>query len=128
MKGRGLPVPLRIYRGAATAAAVLAPARLNYRVSKGKEDPSRIGERRGFTQVARPAGPLIWVHGASVGEIVSVLPLVERLMGRGFSFLLTSGTLTSSRIAARGRRAESSISSCRWTPRLRPPLPRPLAA
>ncbi len=101
MKGRPLPIPLRIYRGAAAAATVLAPAWLNYRVSKGKEDPTRIGERRGFTQVERPRGPLIWVHGASVGEIVSVLPLVERLMGRGFSILLTSGTLTSSRVAAR---------------------------
>ncbi|WP_341990249.1 3-deoxy-D-manno-octulosonic acid transferase [Azorhizobium sp. AG788] len=101
MKGRPLPVPLRIYRGAAAAATLLAPAWLNYRISKGKEDPARIGERRGFTKVERPRGPMIWVHGASVGEIVSVLPLVERLMGRGFAILLTSGTLTSSRIAAR---------------------------
>ncbi|WP_029004491.1 3-deoxy-D-manno-octulosonic acid transferase [Azorhizobium doebereinerae] len=101
MKGRPLPVPLRIYRGAAAAATLLAPAWLKYRVSKGKEDPARLSERRGITRLERPQGPLIWVHGASVGEIVSVLPLVDRLMGRGFHILLTSGTLTSSRIASR---------------------------
>ncbi|BAF88380.1 3-deoxy-D-manno-octulosonic acid transferase-like protein [Azorhizobium caulinodans ORS 571] len=107
MTRRPLPVPLRLYRGAASFATVLAPAWLKYRVRKGKEDPARIAERRGITRVERPQGPLIWVHGASVGEIVSILPLVERLQDRGFAILLTSGTLTSSRVAA--RRAPASV-------------------
>lgn len=101
MKGRALPLTLRLYRGASSAASLLAPAWLSYRVRKGKEDPERLAERRGHASAERPEGPLVWVHGASVGEVISVLPLIERLDARGFSVLLTSGTLTSSRIAER---------------------------
>lgn len=100
-KGQKLPVPLRAYRGLTAMAGLLTPAWLGYRVRKGKEDPSRLAERRGFASAERPRGTLVWVHGASVGEIISVMPLVERLVERGFSCLLTSGTLTSSRIVAR---------------------------
>ncbi|WP_238119904.1 MULTISPECIES: 3-deoxy-D-manno-octulosonic acid transferase [unclassified Xanthobacter] len=99
-RSRALPVPLRLYRGASSAAALLTPAWLSYRVRKGKEDPERLSERRGYPSAERPEGPLIWVHGASVGEVNCVLPLIERLRQRGFEVLLTSGTLTSSRVAA----------------------------
>ncbi|MFG1477499.1 3-deoxy-D-manno-octulosonic acid transferase [Xanthobacter sp. V4C-4] len=99
-RSRTLPVTLRLYRSASSAAALLTPAWLSYRVRKGKEDPQRLSERRGYASAERPDGPLIWVHGASVGEVTCVLPLIERLRARGFEVLLTSGTLTSSKIAA----------------------------
>jgi len=99
-RSRALPVALRLYRGASSAAALLTPAWLGYRVHKGKEDPKRLAERRGVASVERPDGPLVWVHAASVGEVNCVLSLIERLRGRGFQVLLTSGTLTSSKVAA----------------------------
>ncbi|MFG1403550.1 3-deoxy-D-manno-octulosonic acid transferase [Xanthobacter sediminis] len=99
-RSRALPVTLRLYRGASSAAALLTPAWLGYRVRKGKEDPGRLAERRGHASAERPEGALIWVHGASVGEVTCVLPLIENLRARGYEVLLTSGTLTSSKVAA----------------------------
>ncbi|MFG1360209.1 3-deoxy-D-manno-octulosonic acid transferase [Xanthobacter pseudotagetidis] len=101
MKARALTVTLRLYRGASAAAALLTPAWLSYRAGKGKEDRERLPERRGIASAERPEGPLIWVHGASVGEVNCVMPLIERLVARRFNVLLTSGTLTSSKVAAR---------------------------
>ena len=74
-----LPFTLRLYRALTRAGAPLASALLKYRLKKGKEDPQRLGERRGVASAARPAGPLVWVHVASVGEFLSIQPLLERM-------------------------------------------------
>src|SRR5207237_8483419 len=71
------------------------------RLSRGKEHARRLGERRGESSVPRPPGPLIWAHGASVGEMLAVIPLVEGLRARNFNVLVTSGTVTSARLADR---------------------------
>ena len=63
--GERLPLTLRAYRRLAASAAPLAPLVLTRRLKRGKEHPTRIGERRGVSETARPAGPLVWVHGAS---------------------------------------------------------------
>lgn len=96
------PWGLRLYRTASRALGPVAEFALARRLKAGKEDPARIGERRGVPGMARPEGPLFWIHGASVGESLSVLPLVNRLkhLRRDLSFLVTTGTTTSARLMA----------------------------
>jgi 3-deoxy-D-manno-octulosonic-acid transferase len=72
----------------------VAPLLLRQRAARGKEDWTRLNERLGIAGIARPGGRLIWLHGASVGESLSALPLIEKLKGQG-TVLVTSGTLTS---------------------------------
>ncbi len=88
---------LTAYRLATVALAPIIPLFLRQRALRGKEDPARIGERLGKTDVARPAGPLIWIHGVSVGESIAALPLVDHLLPnlRARTVLVTSGTVTS---------------------------------
>ena len=95
-----LPPSLRLYRGLSQVATPFASPYINNRVKRGKEDAARVGERKGQSNVARPAGPLVWIHGASVGEILAVGALVERLRAMNIGILLTSGTVTSAAMVA----------------------------
>ena len=63
----------------------------------GKEDLKRFNERIGRPNKERPEGKLIWFHGASVGESVSMLPLINRLLdcGSDIHVMVTTGTTTS---------------------------------
>jgi len=85
------------YRGMTRLAAPLVPMLLARRTRQGKEDPSRLGERQGQTSLRRPTGFLVWIHAASVGESLSILPLISRLTNEhsAINILVTSGTRTS---------------------------------
>ncbi len=96
-----LPLTLAAYRALSGLAAPLVPRLLAYRLRRGKEDATRIGERRGEPSAPRLPGPLVWIHGASVGEFMAVLPLIERIRARGFNVLATTGTVTSAALAAK---------------------------
>jgi len=91
---------LGAYRLLTAIAHPLAGPILSWRTRKGKEDAARRPERYGEATVARPDGQLVWVHAASVGETMSVLPMIDRILGGGdFHVLLTTGTMTSAQIA-----------------------------
>ena len=92
------PISLQAYRLATRLATPLAGPLLSWRLNRGKEDAMRIDERRGLPSLARPRGPLVWLHGASVGEAMSLLPLIERLTQSGVQALVTTGTVTSARL------------------------------
>ena len=96
-----LPLTLRCYRLLMRAAAPLASLLLSARLKRGKEHAVRLPERRGESTLARPEGPLVWLHGASVGELTAIMPLIERIRSREFTVLVTSGTVTSAELAER---------------------------
>ncbi len=70
------------------------------RKERGKEDLKRFNERIGRPVLQRPEGMLFWFHGASVGESLSMLPLINRLLETypQAHVMVTTGTTTSAEL------------------------------
>src|SRR5689334_9822635 len=89
--------------GWGVTATLLSPAlRLNLhrRARTGREIAARLAERRGVETTARPDGPLLWMHAASVGETQLILPVLAELAPHT-KVLLTTGTVTSQELLSR---------------------------
>ncbi|MGL4634980.1 MAG: 3-deoxy-D-manno-octulosonic acid transferase [Beijerinckiaceae bacterium] len=92
---------MRAYGGVSSLLYPAVRPLLNSRRKKGKEDAVRLPERKGIASLPRPEGVLIWLHGASVGEVISLLPIAEHFTSKGVHVMVTSGTVTSAEVAAR---------------------------
>ena len=90
----GMTPGLAVWRLLTRVLSPVAPLLLRQRAARGKEDWTRLNERLGVAGLPRPPGRLVWIHGASVGESLSALPLIEKLLDKA-AVLVTSGTVAS---------------------------------
>lgn len=104
------PLPLRLYRAFTRWVRPFLPLYLHARTRRGKETRGRIAERFGIAGSARPVGPVLWLHAASMGESFSALKLLHGLRARfpQLNILVTTGTVTSAH-ALPARLPEGSI-------------------
>ena len=107
MDARTVPAPSRtgliVYSIVTRIMRPIAPLLLRARLKRGKEDASRLGERYGVASIPRPDGQLVWFHAASIGESLSILTLIRRLIDEvpGVRVLVTTGTVTSAELLSK---------------------------
>ena len=89
-----------IYRSLINLVLIFSPIIFFYRIIKKKEDALRFKEKLCFFSKKRLRGNTLWFHGASVGEIRSIIPLIEKLEKNKKinQILVTTNTLSSSKI------------------------------
>ena len=94
---------LIIYRILILFLIIFSPIILIYRLIKGKEHIKRFIEKFSFINEKKRVGKLIWFHGSSIGEILSVIPIIEKFEKKKDikQILVTSNTLSSSKILSK---------------------------
>lgn len=98
----GRSLGLAAYLAFSARAEGWAERKLETRLADGKEDPERLDERKGIASIARPQGPLLWFHAASVGESLALLEVIRVISEAhpGLNLLVTTGTRTSAELMA----------------------------
>ncbi len=91
------------YRIIINIILIFSPIIIIFRLIKKKEDLKRFKEKFCFFSKKRDLGKLIWFHGASVGELQSIIPIIEKIEKNKKikQILITSNTLSSSKIFER---------------------------
>ena len=91
---------LFFYRILINLVLLLSPIIILFRIIKKKEHPTRFLEKLGISSKNRMQGKVIWFHGSSVGEVLSIMPLIERLEKNSKikQIVITSSTLSSSKV------------------------------
>ena len=69
---------------------LISPVIVLVRIIKNKEDKYRFKEKFCFFSKKRGSGKILWFHGSSVGEILSIIPLIEFYLGPMIEFLVFS--------------------------------------
>ncbi len=79
---------------------LISPFIIILRIFKNKEDKIRFTEKFAIPSKKRGGGLLIWFHGSSVGEILSIVPLIKHYEKNKSvdQILITSSTLSSSKV------------------------------
>ena len=91
---------LFVYRILINIIFFLSPIIIIYRILNKKESLKRFKEKFCFFSNLKKKGNLVWFHGASVGELQSIVPILEKLeKNKNINqILVTSNTLSSSRV------------------------------
>jgi 3-deoxy-D-manno-octulosonic-acid transferase len=89
-----------IYQLLISILLLFSPIIIFYRILKNKEDKFRVKEKFCFFSKKRGVGKLVWFHGSSVGEIISVIPIIMKYDNDKSinKILVTSSTLSSANI------------------------------
>ena len=89
-----------LYQIILTIILITSPLIILIRILKNKENKKRFIEKFGIYSDKKKKGRLIWFHGASVGEILSIVPLIKNYEKNKYisQILVTSNTLSSSKI------------------------------
>ena len=104
---------LVLYKLIVNIVYFFAPIIFKIRIYKKKEDKNRYTEKLSIIKTKKPRGKLIWFHAASVGELMSILPLLEKIekIKEIKSILLTTNTLSSSKIFKKKNKIKKNNSS-----------------